>query len=374
MVIRSSRHRCPLLLVVLTLLILSSALPPPAAAQTGAPALALQAEYDIGFDCPVSAALDTTGVLWVLMDNCFNYQYTLRGFGVEDGSPVPGGSADDFAVALADLEEGLPWYTAMAFTPDGALDILYSAYSAPQTYDIRNLRLGLRAEAPADTRAVLPTLPALEALIPGFAGYPEVTVYSADHTRAVVVEETRFTIIDLQAGEILLTMDIPAGTYGSFPAFTGDGQLLAIARLNDRDDYNTLESTLTFYSLPGGEEVASIPVPTPYLWLSPDRRTAAALLDSDTLIAIDLTSGNASQSLYIFERPTFIPRCLNNGQDISDVGFTTRGELYVMDLEWLPDSSGFLTVNSYMGDGAQGSGSDCIFNYSRLRLYSVRYE
>lgn len=374
MATRSSRHRRPLLPVILALLILPSAFPPPAAAQTGAPALALQAEYNIGLDCPVSAALDTTGVLWVLMDNCFDYDHTLRGFRVEDGSPVSAGSADDFAAALADLAEVFPWDTTMTFTPDGALDIFYSTYTSPQTYDTRNLRLGIRTEAPADTRAILPTLQALEELIPGFAGYPEATVYSADHTRAVAVEETRFTVIDLQAGEVLLTMAIPAGTYGSFPTFTADGQLLAIARLNDPDDYNTLESTLTFYNLPGGEEVATIPVPTPYLWLSPDRRTAAALLDTDTLIAIDLTSGNASQPLDIFERPTSVPRCLNNGQDVSDVGYTTRGDLYLMDLEWLPDSSGFLTINSYMGDGAQGSGSDCIFNYSRLRLYSVRYE
>jgi hypothetical protein len=49
----------------------------------------------------------------------------------------------------------------------------------------------------------------------------------------------------------------------------------------------------------------------------------------------------------------------------------TSGYLNMASLHWLPDSSGVVLSLSYNGDGAEGSGSVCIFNYSRLRTYAV---
>ncbi|MEP6985297.1 MAG: hypothetical protein ABI970_06860, partial [Chloroflexota bacterium] len=79
-----------------------------------------------------------------------------------------------------------------------------------------------------------------------------------------------------------------------------------------------------------------------------------------------------SQPITIPEKPHAPTECLNSGKKISaDVGFMTRGDLFVMDLIWVPDSSGFATVNSYLGDGS-GGGGFCAFDYSRLRVYQVQ--
>ncbi len=370
-------HRTVFVIAALALLsLLPGVFQPPAAAQTASPVLTLEAEVDIGFDCPVSATPDPAGdILWVLMDNCDGGSYTLRGFRIADGSRVAG-RGDDFAPALTDLRNGFvdSFVLPLAFTPDGALDIFYLAYTAPRTEEIRNIRLRLDGGDPVDERAILPALETLQALIPGYDGYVGMTVYSPDHTRAIAIEETRFTIIDLQAGTVLLTIDAPEGTFGTIPGFSADGEVLVFPRLNAPEDFDRLDSTLRLYSLPEGDLLATYDVPSPSLWLSPDRRVVAALLGDDQLIVTDLASGNTSQPIRIFEPPTPVRRCLNSGKEVSGVDYVTRGVLYLTGLIWLPDSSGFLTVNSYMGDGAQGSGSDCLFNYSRLRRYSVRYE
>src|SRR5215510_14604814 len=48
-----------------------------------------EVEYDLGYDCPVSSALDSTAaVLWVLMNNCGNNHYYVQGFDVANGAPI----------------------------------------------------------------------------------------------------------------------------------------------------------------------------------------------------------------------------------------------------------------------------------------------
>ena len=72
------------------------------------------AEYDIGLDCPVTAALDAAGTtLWILMDNCFGYHNSLHAYNVADGTQV---DVDDYADALAGLDEP---YVDLFITPMG---------------------------------------------------------------------------------------------------------------------------------------------------------------------------------------------------------------------------------------------------------------
>ncbi len=339
------------------------------AAQTDGLEVRQTAEYDIGFDCPVSAALDSTGTrLWVLMDNCYGSRFSLRAFGVADGAPL-NDDTSDFSDELEVMDKTYVSHFTfpLAFTPDGMLDILYSD---SETYDTLNLRLPVESTAEAaDTRALLPTFDALNTLIPGFAGYPETTVYNGDHTLAAVMDETHVHILDLQTGVRLFEIKT-VEPYNAFPYFSADNQTLYIAELHNFDDVTDYSSTLKLYSLPDGEQIASYEVPSPFLWVSPNEQYLAMQVGDETLQVLDLVSGSLSAALPLFEPPQKVMRCLNNGNDVSDVDFTTRGDLFLMGLNWLPDSSGFLTVQSYLGDGAQG-GTICIFNYSRLRRYAV---
>lgn len=341
------------------------------AAQTAALDVIQAAEYDIGFDCPVSAALAPGAArLWVLMDDCYDSHFSLRAFSVVDGSPL-NDDTSDFSDELAVLDEGyITHFTfPVAFTPDGMLDILYSD---SESYDTLNLRVPVDAAETADTRALLPTLDALNALIPGFTGYPETTVYNADHTLAAVIDETHFYVLDLLAGVRLLEIEQPGEPYSSFPYFSTDSHLLYITQLHNPEDYDDYTSTLYVFSLPDGEQRASYEVPSPFIWVSPNDQYVAMQVGDETLQVLDLVSGGLSVALPLFEPPTKVMRCLNNNADVSDIDYTTRGNLFLMGLNWLPDSSGFLTVQSYLGDGAEGSGSVCIFNYSRLRHYTIQ--
>jgi hypothetical protein len=90
------------------------------------------------------------------------------------------------------------------------------------------------------------------------------------------------------------------------------------------------------------------------------------------LVIFEIATGAVSSRIELFEPPAPVLQCLNDGRSMSDVDFRTSGNLFLMDLRWLPDSSGSLTAQSYLGEGAQGGGSVCIFNYSRMCHYDVR--
>jgi hypothetical protein len=140
---------------------------------------------------------------------------------------------------------------------------------------------------------------------------------------------------------------------------------------------NDHSATLLIYSLPDGGLLQQYSVPSSAIWVSPDETYAAVQLFSNNiserseLVVMDLASGLTSTVSNLLEAPASVTTCLNNGNDVSDIGYMTSGYLKMASLHWLPDSSGVVLSLSYNGDGAEGSGSVCIFNYSRLRTYAV---
>lgn len=342
----------------------------PIVAQTGSLSVTMTSEEDIGFDCPVTATLDPAGTtLWVLMDNCFQEGYYLRAFSVGSGAAI---NDDDhtFAAALAGLEDGeaASYNTSLGFTPDGELSINYT----DENYIPVNVSVAAGADGSASTEGV--TSDAIGSLIANYAEYPETTVYNADHTRAVAISENSFHILDLQTGTQIVEMEVPGGSEGSFPSFSADGQQLYITQLHNPDDMTATASTLNIYSLPDGELVTSYDVLSPFVWVSPNGQYAALWMSDDELAVVELAENNYSQPIQMFEEPRHATTCLNTGDDISDVDFTVSGQLFLIDLEWLPDSSGFITLNSYLGEAASGDSGICIFNYSRLRRYTVQHD
>ena len=365
------RRLTPFITSLLTLVCVIS--PLAVTAQTTAPQITRTAEYDMGFDCPVAATFspDQT-TLWVLMDNCGNGDFTLHGFKVADGSPVEA-SADHFASSLTELEDQYlyAYYVPLAFTADGAIDILYNENEKSEAH---NIRFSLTADQPPASNLTLLTNDTIQTLIPGYGGYPESTTYSTDHTLAIVVDTKTFHIIDLQAGKDIFQIEEPISTDHSSASFSSDNQHLYLTTGKNIDNPNDSASTLTVYSLPDGKLVKTYDLPSDWNIVSPNGRYVAGYVGGQydaALLVTDLETGSISQLSPVNEPAHLVTECLNTKKNVSDVGFKATGELPMIDLIWLPDSSGFLTVNSYQGEAA-GGGSLCIFNYSRLRTYKVQ--
>lgn len=344
-----------------------------AAAQDALP-LTQTAEYSLGFDCPAASSLDPAGeTLWVLMENCGGSDYTLLGFNPADGTPVSA-DAEKFAAALAPLDNQwlYPETRPFAFTPDGAVDVLYND---GESYDALNLRFTLDgAAAPDDTRT-LPTLETVSELIPGYEGYLETTVYNADHTLAAIADLASIHIFDMAAGETLFVVDAAPESYNFYPTFSEDGETLYIASFNNPENYDDYSATLRAYSLPAGDLTATYDVPSAFLTVSPNGRYAAGKIgdtagESEQLIVMELATGRTSASVEMYEPPRQLTACANDGRDMSDLDITVTGRLPVRDITWLADSSGFYTVQSY-GGAAMGGGRACFLDYSRLRHYRV---
>ncbi|MDZ4768762.1 MAG: hypothetical protein SGJ24_06505, partial [Chloroflexota bacterium] len=198
----------------------------------------------------------------------------------------------------------------------------------------------------------------------------EFAVYNADHTVAAVSSDSATYIIDLSTGALMF--DIQYEGYSGIASFSSDGSTLYMADLNNPDDYTDYSATLVSYSLPDGERGEGVPVPSFLVWVSPDGTQAVSLIGEagDALAVVDLTTGEVSPPVGIFEAPQRLLNCLNRNGDLSDFNTMSRGELYVTGLKWLPDSTGFVTVNSYLGDSGPGTRL-CALNFSRLREYSV---
>ncbi|MBI1278343.1 MAG: hypothetical protein GC179_09470 [Anaerolineaceae bacterium] len=363
-------HRLSLLLIIAFVLTLCFA-PLAVNAQTQVN-VTQSVEYKIGFDCPVTATLspDAT-ILWVLMDNCYNSGFNMLGFNVADGTPVQA-DANHFTEVLMPLKD--MWIYAdtrpMAFTPDGIVDL---RYNDGDTYDSHNIRLSVTGgEATASDLTQL-TNETVQQLIPGFAGYTETISYSPDHKFAVIPDTTTFHIIDLKTGKDLFQIDSQPTTDYSRAVFSADNQHLFISTLKKPDDMQDDSSTLAVYDVSDGKLVKTYDVPTYTNVISPDERYIVGRVGGQFdagIVVTNLETGSFSDVVLINEPPHLVTECLNTGEKVSGVNFKTRGELPILDIVWMPDSSGFFTVNSYLGDVAAG-GTICIFNTSRLRQYKV---
>jgi hypothetical protein len=341
-------------------------------AQAEALSVTLTDEQDIGFDCPVTATLDPEGTtVWVLMNSCGTTRYSLRLFDVSTGAFL---NDDDHAYteALAGLNDSYADFgSSVAVTSDGAISIIYS----DSEYNMMRLTIPAAVDGSAATE--IDTSDALVSLLADYAEYPETTVYNADHTLAAAIGTDSLHVLDLETETELLEIDMPGSPDNAFPIFSEDGQQLYVTQLNNLDDMTDYTSVLSVYSLPDGELLNRYDVPSFLIWVSPNGQYAAARLgandgSSEDILVVDLTDNRVSEPISVFEPPHPVTTCLNSGNDVSDVDFTASGQLPVIDLEWLPDSSGFITLNSYGGEAAQGDSSVCSFNYSRLRHYAVQ--
>lgn len=329
-------------------------------AQSDAPQIALVEEHDIGFRCPVAALIEPeTTVLWVLMNSCFSANYSLHAYDLFTREPL----REPLALPEIDGDryfvEGY-FANPLAFSASG--DLLVTA-SDVDTYYLTTFTVDLETgsvttDAQADS--------ALNALLSQFGEYLELTFFSHDRAYALAFDEGGTDVVDLADESLLFTVEGQAvGT-----AFSADNQRLYVSLLDEPDNYENYDTTLNTYSLPGGELINSLPLRVSGVYPSPDERYLVYQPNDGEMSVIDLETGISSPTITIDEGQSRVLTCLNTGSDVSDVDFTRDGRFPIMGLQWLPDSTGFITANTYGGDGA-GGGVGCIFDYSRLRVYSL---
>lgn len=344
-----------------------------------APTVHLQSELDIGFNCPVGSALNPDQAhLWILFDTCGGENYTVLIYDLVNNTFIKV-REDDFAPFFETLtyEQWVSSFTSpFAYTPDETLELIYA--DGTQEYDTGRVIAPISGDEPAVPSTILLNLETLDSLIPGYAGYPESTIYNADHTIAAVSDVANIHIIDLRTGDELFVINTPDGSERYFPVFAPDGQSLYVPYLLNYEDMTDYSAGANVYSLADGAVTAAYEIPTPFFWPSPDNRFVAGIVpdpagdDSadNLLLVVDLNTGSVSQTLPINEPARRATQCMNDGRSLTDFDITLDGNLPITSLIWLPDSSGFYTTNSYGGD-ALGGGRLCILDYSRLRFYTV---
>jgi hypothetical protein len=366
---RQRRHRFTLYLMLTVAIVALLPAAITAHAQDSGPGLIQTAEYDIGLDCPVASALDPTGeAIYILMNNCGSSRYYLLVLDADEGFRLP---VDDYAADLAVLNGTYIdlFIMPLAFNPDGDLSL---RFNDPDTYVSFNLVIPVATGG----EVTLTSSDSYDALLAELADYPEFTVYSPDHTRAVTGDRGTLHVIDVSAETVLASIPLEAGAEYALANFSDDGTELEVTLPVDPDDMSRMDSRLYVYRIMDGTLTGEFPVPSPALWRSPDGTRAAVQLFSNNigerseLQIVDLSGGAASATSNLLEAPQPVTICLNDGRSVSDLGLVRSGYLTLVSLHWLPDSSGIALTLSSNGEGV-GGGAPCFFNYSRLRTYRV---
>jgi hypothetical protein len=331
--------------------------------------LRLVEDRRIGTDCPAASSLAPDGVnLWVLMHNCGDEDYYLLNFVVGTGSfDFDTRSGEHYEASLTGLE---------GVYVDGLLNnpLGIGADGSPQLqfYGTDGVMQGI---SPLNGSTAANS--ALTEQINATALYPEYAVPNADHSAVAVVGADGVYVFDSQTGSELLviTVDNSAALDTIYPQFSPDGKSLDLIIRNNPDNPDAIASTLYRYSIPDGELQLETELASPLAWPSPDGRYVLLWVGDDELVVIEPATGGISNFVHMYEQPSPVTECANGVNfDLSDSNFIWDGSLAPMGINWLPDSSGFVTINTYSGDGAQSDNNVCLYEESRLRLYAVGHE
>lgn len=320
-------------------------------------------EQDIGFACPVTSAVTpTTGQLWVLMDDCYYSAYSLQAYDLITNEPLIDEpiTLDTIDAMLYGIESSVK---PLIFIDDTTLELIAFDW---ESYDLARFEIDiLTGDVSYDETGSQTLTETLRA----HTEYVEYATFSPDHRYALATDDLNSYLIDLSSGNVLKTFPDTL----NFASYSADGQLVYITEFEDPENYDNNNGILSVYELPiqpDSEPIDERIIPSVFVFPSPDNATFALQIGDDQLAVYDPATDELSPALMMWEEPRHAETCLNTGADISDVDFTVSGRLTLSSVQWLPDSSGFITLNSYGGEGAEG-GTLCLFNYSRLRQYQL---
>lgn len=337
------------------------------------------AEYDIGFKCPVASTLDPSDTqIWLLMDDCRGWFYTLAVYNIADGSLV---EMPDYATELEPLnlydadEVNMRivsiWTNPMAFTPEGDLSIRFASLNFDEdtsaTYTLI-IPVATGGEVSLQENATL------DEFLLQYNEYFYDAVYNHDHTQIAIWDDSSLHIIDIATETEIGEIGAEGDPYTTFLSFSDDNATLRAVHLNVTDSINLADdptTSLSIFSLPDGELLNQYDLPSYLVWVNADVSMVAFTLFDNAgndigLAIMDLATGEMSQPLDMNEAPVSITKCLNTGQSTTDYNYVSTGEFRYNELHWLADDT-LLGGFSFNGDGF----NECYFNYSRLRIFSV---
>lgn len=363
MYVRSRWNRLMILLVI----ILSGISTTLHAQTTDNLTLTLIEDRKIGTDCPQASALSPSGTtIWVLMDNCeFSDHYFLH-FNVGSSDfELDTNNGEDYASSLLGLDEVY----------------IDSLLSSTLTVGVDGFPQLLLPNSDGSIQSVnTSTTPssdnsALGEILSTISDYPEFSVFNNNHTMVAANGADGIHILDVATSTEVLSIEIEGGTDYVFPQFSPEGQSIDLIILNNPEDPNSSTSTLYRYSIPDGELQLELDLLSSLAWLSPNGQYVLLWMGDDELVVTEPATGGVSDFLHMYDEPRLMTDCANDTSlDPSTLEVVWSGFLPPIGIHWLPDSSGFVTLNSYMGAGAESIGSTCAFSESRLRLYRVGHE
>jgi hypothetical protein len=341
-----------------------------ASAQDGGPQLVAGPEFSLGDACPITGVMNADGsAVWVLVYDCIgDYTASMQAFSVADGTLV-GQSAGPFEMDIAG-NNVFGFDRPIVLNDDGTL-----------TADFLNWETGATASFGVDTAtgAVTPvadsprflTADAIFAALPDFNGYTDFLTYSDDRALALTQDDTTLYVFDVVSGQEMMRLAPPGGVEYASIWFGPNGDQLYVSQMIEPGNYDNPEQTLYVFDIPTGELVSTTAVPHRIYSVSPDERLLVVSTpvmggDNESLAVLELATGQMSESLPTRSTSINLSVCKNDGRDAPMPW--TSDDPNLVEILWLPDSSGFVTLQS---EEFNSGPNPCLTNDSRMRVYSV---
>jgi hypothetical protein len=340
-----------------------------ASAQDGGPQLTVVDEFDLGDACVVTGVFSADGqTLWTLVTDCNgNYAASLQPISVTEGTAV--GQFSTPAVFDIGGQELISSNRPFVLQADGMLTADFIDWETGATTSfVVDTASGIVTPVPESPRFL--TTEAIDAALPDFTGYTDFLMYSVDRALTVLQDDTTFYVMDVAGGAELMRVSPPEGIEYAFAEISPLGHLF-IWLPAEPGNYDNPASTLVIYDIPSGDELARHEIPNMVYSVSPDERflvlnTAATGGQHESLALFELATGALSDSLPTRSTTVNLNICKNDGRT-TEFGWTSDDPLLV-DIVWLPDSSGFVTLQS---ETFSSGPNPCLTNDSRMRVYAV---
>jgi hypothetical protein len=362
--LRANRFSFAILLTVLVLL------PQAGAGAQDAPQFSLVSEFSLGDLCPESGVASPDGsVIWVLQYDCIgDYAVSIQAFSVADGTPV-GEPIGPFDMEISGSE--MTWMDApiMVLHDDGTLTVDFvdtwdTGTTASFTVNTATGAITRDADSP---RVLTPD--AIFAAVPDFTGITDVLRYSADRSLALTQDDQALFVFDVASEQVVLRV-VPPGSFDDVGSLLGpNSKHLYGWVMQEPGNYDNPAGTLYVWDIASGELVSATEYPYFPSVNSPDERFSVVgtvpCCENVSIAVMDLANGSVSESLPTRTRLDPMEICKSTGRPTNNIDWASDDPVE-RDLIWLPDSSGFVTLNS--DEFWQGS---CRSNDSRMRVYSV---
>jgi hypothetical protein len=306
--------------------------------------------------------------LWALVTNCISdYAASLQAWSVADGSLLDSIGPFEMGISGTDL---FGFDRPLALDEDGTL-----------TADFVDWMTGATASFAVDpaTGAITPvsesprilTADAIYAALPGFSGYTDYLTYSDDRALALTLDEALLYVFDVASGAEIMRLAPPGGVEYASVWFGQNGDHLYVSQMVEPGNYDNPEQVLYVFDIPTADLVSATAVPHRVYSVSPDERflivsTPVYGGENESLAVFEPATGRMSESLPTRSTPITLNICKNDGRT-TEFGWTSDDPTLV-DIIWLPDSSGFVTLQS---ETFSSGPNPCVTNDSRIRVYSV---